>query len=214
MARPVAGGISPPALWDPLVRISHWGIAAVVLGNGLFNKGGGVWHIWLGWSALVLLGLRLAWGLIGPSEARFSAFPPSPRAAVIHLRALAAGRVPLHRSHNPAGALMVYALWAGLSVVILTGVLMTGPSPFRAAEAQAAVAAGDWSALAKADSTAASAGFGLDKETRAAVKEVHEVFANLILLLACLHVAGVFVESTLMRRNLVRPMLFGTGKDS
>ena len=71
-----------------------------------------------------MLALRLIWGLLGTEEARFSSFPPSFSAAVRHAPDLLAGKRQLHRSHNPLGALMVYALWGTLAVVLLTGVLL------------------------------------------------------------------------------------------
>lgn len=42
------------------------------------------------------------------------------------------------------------------------------------------------------------------------VQEIHEVFANLFLLLAVLHIACVLIESRALGRNLVRPMTIGT----
>ena len=59
--------------WDPIVRVTHWGIATAVLMNGLVTTDGSQLHVWIGYAALAL---RLLWGLIGTSEARFSAFPP------------------------------------------------------------------------------------------------------------------------------------------
>jgi cytochrome b len=41
------------------------------------------------------------------------------------------------------------------------------------------------------------------------IKEVHELAANLMLVLAVVHVAGVAVESMALKRNLVRPMIRG-----
>ncbi|GAB2186535.1 cytochrome b/b6 domain-containing protein [Roseibium sp. LAB1] len=204
------GAQSPPDLWDPLVRISHWLIAIAVIANGLINKGGGTIHIWIGWGVLGLLILRFVWGFLGPAEARFSAFPPDPRAAVSHLIDLVRGKPRHYRSHNPAGAMMVYALWVCLVVVTATGLYMTGAkSPITIAEEKAAVASGDWSVLVKED--------GEEKEHDTvlgeAAEEVHEVAANLMLVLALIHVAGVAVESRAMRRNLVRPMLVGRIKD-
>lgn len=40
----------------------------------------------------------------------------------------------------------------------------------------------------------------------------HNLAANLILILALIHVAGVVVESRALRRNLVRPLVTGRGK--
>ncbi|MEY8841259.1 cytochrome b/b6 domain-containing protein [Cribrihabitans sp. XS_ASV171] len=211
-ARPASGGgtIVPPDPWDPLVRITHWLVAVAVLLNGLINKPGGTAHVWIGWGVLALLALRLAWGFVGPAEARFSAFPPDPRGAVAHLRRLARGTPREHRSHNPAGALMAYALWACLAIVTVTGLVMTdAKSPVTIAEEKAAVAAGDWSVLAK-DADSHDNDADEDEEGIGELaEEVHETCANLLLILAALHVAGVAVESRALGRNLLRPMLIG-----
>ncbi|WP_431300493.1 cytochrome b/b6 domain-containing protein [Tabrizicola sp. BL-A-41-H6] len=209
MAAPQTSGrqapLSPPDLWDPVVRISHWGLAFIVVMNAIFTEGGSQWHLWLGWIGMALLVLRLVWGVLGPVEARFSAFPPNPRAALSHMRRLVSGRAPHYPSHNPAGALMVYAFWATLAVVIGTGLVMTGgQTPMQAARDDAAVASGDWSVLVAEDDDGGDGRFGK------ASKEVHEVAANLLLILAALHIAGVAVESRAMRRNLVAPMLAGS----
>lgn len=199
--------IAPPSLWDPVVRLTHWGIAVAVLGNALVNRGGSVTHVSLGWLAMALLLMRLVWGVLGPAEARFSAFPPNPVAAVRHMGQLLAGRVDHYPSHNPAGALMAYAFWAALAVVIASGLYMTGgATPMQVAADNAAVASGDWSALIKDNDGESS---DEDKGLRHTAEEVHEVAANLLLFLAALHVAGVFLESRAMRRNLVKPMVLG-----
>ncbi|MBK6466368.1 MAG: cytochrome b/b6 domain-containing protein [Rhodobacter sp.] len=207
----------PPLVWDPVVRLTHWLIALVVLLNAVLTKGGGSLHVWAGWIGLGVLVLRLVWGLIGPAEARFSAFPPNPAAALRHLGQLARGRPDTHSSHNPAGALMAYALWALLAVTMLTGLVMTGGrTPMQLDDERAAVAQGDWSVLVK-DGASADAddgdGDGDDDGERGglgkAAGEVHEVAANLILVLVFLHVAGVFVESRATGHNLLRPMLAG-----
>jgi cytochrome b len=188
MSRPPQTNITPPDLWDPVVRITHWGLAGIILMNAVLNEGGSLLHVWLGWIGMALLLLRLVWGGFGPKEARFSAFPPNPRAALSHLRGLVTGGAQHYPSHNPAGALVIYAFWALLLVVTVTGLLMTGgQTPMQVARDKAAVASGDWSVA----------------------EEAHEVAANLILLLAVLHIAGVVIESRAMRRNLVAAMVAG-----
>lgn len=198
----------PVLLWDPIVRLTHWSIAIVVLLNAVLTEGGNALHLWAGWAGLALLVLRLIWGVAGPAEARFSSFPPNPRAALAHLSALVAGRVREHPTHNPAGALMAYALWATLVVLSVTGLMMTGgKTPMQMDEIRASVAQGDWSVLVETEESGEKEE-GLGK----AAEEVHEVAGNLILLLVLLHVAGVAVESRALRRSLVRPMLFGGRK--
>lgn len=200
-----AEAVPPPRLWDPLVRLTHWGIAFVVLANGLVNKGGSLVHVSLGWAVMALLLSRLVWGVLGPYEARFSAFPPNPGAAARHLGQLISGRVRHYPSHNPAGALAIYAFWTLLAAVIVTGLVLTGgATPMQVAADKAAVASGDWSALIREDE-----GDEGDSPLREVAEEAHEVASNLLLVLAALHVAGVFVEGRAMRRNLVAPMLFG-----
>lgn len=46
-------------VWDPLVRLTHWGIALAVLVNGVLLRDGDIAHIWIGYGALALLLLRL-----------------------------------------------------------------------------------------------------------------------------------------------------------
>jgi cytochrome b len=205
------GAHSPPDPWDPIVRISHWTLAAAVIANGLLTKPGGTVHIWIGWVALGLLALRFFWGLFGPVEARFSSFLPDPRAAVAHLLQIARGKPREYPSHNPAASFMVYALWACLVAVTATGLVMTGgKSPITIAEEKAAVAAGDWSVLVDQDDGERESE---DTAFGEVVEEIHETAANLLLILALLHVAGVAVESRLLRRNLVRPMIYGRARD-
>lgn len=206
------GAVAPPALWDPLVRLTHWAIVVAVLTNQFLVKPGGAVHVGIGWAVLTILALRALWGFVGPSEARFSAFPPDPRAAIGHLFDLLRGKPRDYPSHNPAGALMAYALWGLLVVVTVSGLVMTdGRSPITIAEQQAAVAAGDWSVLVETEGRSHDED---DEKDGDIAEEIHEVAANLILFLALLHVIGVVVESRALGRNLVRPMVHGKGSGS
>ena len=112
-------------VWDIFVRVTHWSVAALVLAELTVLDEDWAVHRWAGYAVLVLVALRLIWGLIGPQHARFSAFPPRLQAARTHLAGLLQGRHELHLSHNPLGALMAYNLWASLVAVCVTGILMT-----------------------------------------------------------------------------------------
>lgn len=204
MAAIGASAASGP-VWDPIVRVTHWATALAITVNGLITEGGSTLHLWVGYSALALLVLRLLWGVIGPEEARFSSFPPSVAGAVAHVRDLAAGRPGSHRSHNPAGSLMVYALWAMLGLTTATGVfLQTEPFPVSSAAASLS-SEGDGRSVEHHDHDERDD----EDETIEFVEETHELAANLLLILAALHVAGVAVESRLSGRNLVRAMIDG-----
>ena len=110
--------------WDPLVRITHWTIALTVLLNYAIVDEESVAHVWIGYVALAMFGLRMIWGVVGTERARFSSFPPSPCAAIAHLRTMFSGSRQPHTSHNPLGAIMIYGLWAMLFVVSATGMML------------------------------------------------------------------------------------------
>lgn len=197
-----------PDLWDLVVRLSHWVIAAVVVDNALLIKGGSALHLWLGWIGMVFLIVRLIRGLVGSAKERFTAFPLQPRAALGHIRHLLAGAVRENPSYTPTGAMMICALWATLAMVIGTGLVLTKAAPpWEIGRQQAAVAAGDWSALALRANTGRSsdaAGAGVQ-----VVGTIHQFGGHLLLLLAVLHLGGVAAESVALRRNLLRPMVSG-----
>lgn len=111
-------------VWDPLVRAVHWIVAVLFLANALVVEEGEMVHRLIGYAVLTLVSVRVGWGVVGTRHARFSAFPPDPRAALAHLSARLAGRHPEHLSHNPLGALMAYALWALLVGIALSGMAM------------------------------------------------------------------------------------------
>ena len=184
--------------WDPLVRLTHWGIALAVVLNGIFLAEAGAVHVWIGYVALGLLMLRLLWGLVGTGKARFASFPPSLPKARAHLRDLLAWRHRDYPSHTPLGAWMAYTLWALIAVVSLTGIAMES-DPFPAGVDGGAEHAG-WSAYLHDEDD-------YEDEHGEALEELHEGAATLILVLAALHVAGVGVESRLSGVNLVRKML-------
>ncbi|WP_416897317.1 MAG: cytochrome b/b6 domain-containing protein [Minwuia sp.] len=180
-------------IWDPLVRLTHWGIAAAVLLNGFVIDEHALAHIWIGYVAVGLLALRLVWGVIGTRAARFASFRPSLSAAMGHLGDLKAGRRRQHASHNPLGSLMVYALWGMLVAVSVTGLAMeSAPFPDN----------GTYTASHREEG-------GDEQEGEEMLEEVHEATANILLLLAALHVGGVVLESRLSGVNLARQMVTG-----
>ena len=194
--------VSELKLWDPLVRLTHWGIAAGILLNGLVIEDSSLVHVWLGYGVLALLALRLIWGLLGTEEARFSSFPPSFSAAVRHAADLLAGKRQMHRSHNPLGALMAYALWGALSVVLLTGVMLeSDPFPDRGSAHEIA-------ASFEAAEAGESGGF-----LGEVVEALHESAGDLLLFLAALHVGGVLLQSRLSSVNLIRRMTIASKSD-
>ncbi|MBB4612766.1 cytochrome b/b6 domain-containing protein [Novosphingobium taihuense] len=195
----------PARRWDPVVKLTHWSVVIAVIANALFTEEGSGTHVWIGYALAAILVLRLLWGLIGPAEARFTAFPPSIGRALAHLRDIRSGRHVEHRSHNPLGALMVYAIWSCLGAVIASGIAMAGlPGQARNERSDTAVSA----------STEIERGEDADEgdeggEEEGALGEIHEVAVNLLYLLIALHVAGVVFETRRSGREVVLAMLPG-----
>jgi cytochrome b len=177
-------------VWDPGVRVFHWGavllvaVAATsgfVLGRPWFG-----WHLAAGIGVAALLVWRLIWGGLGPAYARFAGFAFPPRAVLAHLRDLRAGRLHRHLGHNPAGALMVFALLAVLAALTVTGTLALG-------------------GMLKQGPARAFLSYAVGQQWRG----VHKALAILLLGMIAAHLCGVALESWRGRENLVRAMLTG-----
>lgn len=189
--------------WDPLIKITHWGIAAVVVSNALIVGEGSIAHIYAGYTLAALLGLRMLWGVIGPYSARFSSFKPSPAGAIVHIRDIRAGKHEVHKSHNPLGALMAYALWACLAVIIASGIGMAGAPPaIDATISQSEFVSGEY----RED---AYGGEGEESAAGELFEEVHEIAVNLLYVLIALHIAGVAFETARSGKRTITAMLPG-----
>lgn len=111
-------------VWDPLVRLFHWSLAACVLGAFLVEEGDAA-HRLLGYTALGLVAFRVLWGVVGSRHARFSDWVRGPRAVAAYVRERLAGRSRRQLGHNPAAAVMILILMAGVAAVGLTGWMQT-----------------------------------------------------------------------------------------
>lgn len=123
-------GSSPtgqPALkmWDPLVRAGHWLLVLSVASAWLTRHVPGPWHEWLGYAALVIVGVRLVWGWCGSRHARFANFVRGPRSTWNYAQQTLRGTEPRYLGHNPLGAWMIVALLVTVTAVGFTGWLYT-----------------------------------------------------------------------------------------
>lgn len=97
-------------VWDPMVRILHWGLAgAFALA---YATGEEIWtvHEVAGFAVAAIVGLRLIWGALGTRHARFSDFLTSPLKLVDYLKGLIGMHPARHVGHNPAGGLFAVVL--------------------------------------------------------------------------------------------------------
>lgn len=112
-------------VWDPLVRIGHWLLAAGVLVAWLTRHSPGPWHEWFGYAVLAIVVARLVWGLVGSPHARFRTFVRGPRITLTYTIALLGRREPATLGHNPLGAWMILALLLLVTLVCASGWLYT-----------------------------------------------------------------------------------------
>jgi cytochrome b len=107
-------------VWDPFVRIFHCSTVGL-FAIAFYSDESRLVHDTAGYLILILVMMRLAWGLVGPRHARFSDFIASPQRVVQYLRDLRAGRARRYLGHNPAGGAMIAALLALLLITAGSG---------------------------------------------------------------------------------------------
>ncbi|ADZ71002.1 cytochrome b/b6 domain-containing protein [Polymorphum gilvum] len=199
---PPEAGTRTVRVWDPLVRVFHWALVAAFATAWLTADELQPVHEIAGYAVAGLVTFRLIWGVVGSRYARFAQFLKGPRDTLAYLGAMARGREPRYLGHNPAGAAMVVALLVTLSGTAFTGWLMEEPGRVAMSRAMPQIMAPAW-----ADEDGEE--YGERGEVEGPLKEIHETLANLMLLLAVLHVGGVVLASFRHRENLARAMITG-----
>ncbi len=185
-------GTTGPAnvrVWDPLVRIFHWSLATCFAVAYLTEDDLLTLHVWAGYTVLGLIAVRFVWGVVGPRYARWSDFVKPPHAILAYLRDTIRLRAARHFGHNPAAGAMVVALLASLTLTGLSGVALFGAQEL--------------------SGPLGSVMSGTPKAWAHVLEDVHEILANLTLLLVFVHVVGVALASMLHRENLVKAMFTG-----
>ena len=112
-------------IWDPLVRIFHWALAAGFAVNALLLEEDGSAHQLIGYIILALLIFRLIWGVIGSRHARFGSFVPTAGSVGAQIADVATGRKRVHLGHTPLGALMIWNIIVTLLAISASGVALT-----------------------------------------------------------------------------------------
>lgn len=125
---PEAAKDTTVTVWDPLVRIFHWSLVALlVLAFATGDESERV-HIVAGYGIMALIAFRLLWGLVGSQHARFTDFVRGPASVLAYLRDTASGRARRYLGHNPAGGMMIVALLVMLAATGASGYMMTTPT--------------------------------------------------------------------------------------
>ena len=120
-------GPTPPAVkvWDLPVRLLHWALVVAVATAWLSTLGFFRVHEPAGYAALVIVVVRLVWGIVGSRYARFSQFVRAPTPTLDYGARLWMRREPRYIGHNPLGAWMVLALLGCVASLGMTGWLYT-----------------------------------------------------------------------------------------
>jgi cytochrome b len=177
-------------IWDPGVRLFHWALAACVTAGWLLGEFGPAimtWHFYVGYAVLALIACRLIWGLIGPREARFSAFLRGPGAVASYAATMGERRPSYWRGHNPLGGWAVAAMLLLLAVQAGTGLF---------ADADDYLNVGPL------------AGW-IEPRARLTAAAWHALLSKAVLGIVVLHVAAIAFYAIWKRENLVRPMIDG-----
>jgi len=106
-------------VWDPFVRLFHWGTLALVV-TAFLSDDAKTLHMVVGYGVLALVTARIVWGFVGTRHARFTDFVAGPRTIGAYLRSLLA-HPRRYLGHNPAGGAMVLVLLALLVATCVTG---------------------------------------------------------------------------------------------
>jgi cytochrome b len=132
----VGGGLPPTLVepsatdttvrvWDPLVRFIHWSLVAAFLVAWITGDEAQDLHEATGYAIIVLVVVRIVWGIFGTTHARFTDFVYHPSAVIRHLADTIRFRSKRFLGHNPAGGAMIVTLLVMLSLICASGFAMT-----------------------------------------------------------------------------------------
>ena len=192
-------------VWDLAVRVFHWSLVVLFITAYLSGEEERSWHTYVGYAIAGLLVFRLVWGFVGGRYARFKAFLYSPAETLAYIRDSWHGRSRHYLSHNPLGALMVFALLLSLSSTVVSGLMLNGDL----AAPQLATASDNHRYAAPRGEQEAFDDDDDENPQHEWLEELHEFFANLTLLLIALHVLGVAMASRFHKEKLVPAMITG-----
>jgi cytochrome b len=104
-------------VWDPVVRLLHWTLAALIVFDWIYDDGGYV-HRMVGYAAVCVVLLRLAWAIAARSH---GSLVPSIPGTLTYVALLMRGQPPRSAGHDPLGLWMVWLLWLLVLALGVTG---------------------------------------------------------------------------------------------
>lgn len=178
------------AIWDLPTRVFHWALVAAVTLSYVTGGEEGGWHtvhVVSGYVVASLLSFRLVWGFVGSKHSRFSDFIYGWRQVAGYAGDVIRLRPKRFVGHNPLGGWMVVAMVVVLAASVVTGLFSGEPG----------------------ETSGPLLGVLVPTSSGEAVAEVHELFGNIVLALALIHIAAVFLDWALTGENLIPAMVHG-----
>ncbi len=191
-------------VWDNAIRLFHWSLVIAFVVAYITGEDESLVHSYSGYFILGLLVFRIIWGFVGCKHARFSDFIFSPKETINYTKSMMSGTPKHYWGHNPLGALMVFALLITLVLTTVSGLKVYGIEGYGPlAEVNSSYF------ISNANASGHMEQEGEDSEEEEFWEEIHEFFANLMLVLIALHIVGVVVSSKLHKENLAKSMVTG-----
>jgi len=200
------------SVWDPLVRLFHWGLVAAFSISYITGEEESIVHIYAGYVVLGLISFRVIWGFIGTRHARFSDFVRGKQTVIEYLKSLPTRNPKHYLGHNPAGGWMVIALIVSLFITTISGLQLYALEEGLGPLANQNLPEIQLISSAYADDHGREHGDDGDEFWEDVWEEIHEVAANFTLLLIFIHISGVIASSLLHKENLVKAMINGRKK--
>ena len=206
-------------VWDRFVRFFHWSMILLIFLAYMTGDIKGPLHKYIGFGVLGLVAIRIFWGFSGTKYALFSNFVCSPVKALNYLKELATGKTTHYIGHNPAAAWMILLLLSSSIIICLTGY-----AAHTAKRGMNSIGSGNTISIvgnAYADDDRKERHEGKHKgrerhkdgesdgESDSVWSDIHEVSAQFLLILICLHIVGVAVSSKVHNENLVKGIITG-----
>ena len=176
-------------VWDLPVRIFHWSLVLLFITAYVTNSLGGdyfIYHLWSGYTLIVLVSFRIVWGLVGTYHARFNHFVRNPVETAKYAHSVFKKKDKHYFGHNPLGAVMVIILLVASLVQAITG-LFTNDEIFNVGPLYAYI----------------------NDELSLQLTSLHRQLFYWILGAIALHILAVIFHVVFKRDNIVRAMFSG-----
>jgi cytochrome b len=204
-------------VWDVFVRIFHWTLVGVMIGQYLTGDRFKNVHVKLGYFLICLVLARILWGFFGSKHASFSDFVYGPGTIITYLKGLNKGNPKHYLGHNPAGGIMIIILLFSLLVTSFTGLKILG------SKGQGPLADEGISIVRLTyayedehddndDQQTYRKGRGQKSKENEFWEEIHELMTGFMLFLIIVHISSVIVSSWVHKENLIFAMITGRKK--